>query len=112
MAIRGPRLEFAVGAFLLLALASLLVLALASLLAAIDPMLKSKPALPAHIEAAIFQKGRNRIEIETNRNVEDVYAEFGSRGFDMPSVYRTGKAVLVGTAVLTVLTWIIGIIAW
>lgn len=30
MAIRGPRLEFAVGAFLLLALASLLVLALAS----------------------------------------------------------------------------------
>lgn len=34
------------------------------------------------------------------------------RGFDMPSVYRTGKAVLVGTAVLTVLTWIIGIIAW
>jgi phospholipid/cholesterol/gamma-HCH transport system substrate-binding protein len=30
MAVRGPRLEFAVGAFLLLALASLLVLALAS----------------------------------------------------------------------------------
>ena len=30
MAIRGPRLEFAVGAFLLLALASLLVLAVAS----------------------------------------------------------------------------------
>jgi len=30
MSIRGPRLEFAVGAFLLLALASLLVLALAS----------------------------------------------------------------------------------
>ena len=30
MSIRGPRLEFAVGAFLLLSLASLLVLALAS----------------------------------------------------------------------------------
>ena len=30
MSIRGPRLEFAVGAFLLLALASLLVLAFAS----------------------------------------------------------------------------------
>ena len=30
MAIRGPRLEFSVGAFLLLALASLLVLAVAS----------------------------------------------------------------------------------
>jgi len=30
MSVRGPRLEFAVGAFLLLALASLLVLALAS----------------------------------------------------------------------------------
>ena len=30
MAIRGPRLEFSVGAFLLLALASLMVLAVAS----------------------------------------------------------------------------------
>lgn len=57
----------------------------AALLAALDPMLQSKPALPAHIEAAIFQKGRSRIEIETNRNVEDVYAEFGSRGFDVPN---------------------------
>lgn len=57
----------------------------ASLLAALDPMLKSKKALPEHIEAAIFQKGRNRIEIETNRGVEEAYAEFGSRGFDMPN---------------------------
>lgn len=57
----------------------------ASLLAALDPMLKSKKALPEHIEAAIFQKGRSRIELETNRNVEDVYAEFGSRGFDVPN---------------------------
>ena len=57
----------------------------AALLAALDPMLRSKPALPEHIEAAIFQKGRSRIEIETNRNVEDVYAEFGSRGFDVPN---------------------------
>lgn len=57
----------------------------ASLLAAINPMLQSKPALPAHIEAAIFQKGRNRIEIEVNRGVEQVYAEFGGRGFDVPN---------------------------
>ena len=57
----------------------------AALLAAMNPMLQSKPALPAHIEAAIFQKGRSRIEIEVNRGVEDVYAEFGSRGFDVPN---------------------------
>ena len=37
MSLRGPRLEFAVGAFLLLALASLLVLALASTNGRFDP---------------------------------------------------------------------------
>ncbi|MBY0337878.1 MAG: succinate dehydrogenase, cytochrome b556 subunit [Acetobacteraceae bacterium] len=33
-------------------------------------------------------------------------------GFDIPTVYKTGKALLVATAGLTVLTWIIGLIAW
>jgi hypothetical protein len=27
-------------------------------------------------------------------------------------MYRTGRAVLVGTAVLTVLTWILAIVFW
>ncbi|PWC29738.1 succinate dehydrogenase, cytochrome b556 subunit [Teichococcus aestuarii] len=33
-------------------------------------------------------------------------------GYDLPTTYRTGRAVLIGTAVLTVLTWFIVIIAW
>ncbi|MCU0945005.1 MAG: succinate dehydrogenase, cytochrome b556 subunit [Rubritepida sp.] len=34
------------------------------------------------------------------------------RGFDLPSVYRTGRLVLAGTAVLTVLTWVLILLAW
>jgi succinate dehydrogenase / fumarate reductase, cytochrome b subunit len=33
-------------------------------------------------------------------------------GYDIPTTYRSGRIVLIGTAVLTVLTWIIAIIAW
>lgn len=33
-------------------------------------------------------------------------------GFDIPTTYRTGHLVLIGTAVLTVLTWVIAIVAW
>jgi succinate dehydrogenase / fumarate reductase cytochrome b subunit len=33
-------------------------------------------------------------------------------GFDIPTTYRSGRMVLIGTAVLTVLTWLIAIIAW
>jgi succinate dehydrogenase / fumarate reductase cytochrome b subunit len=33
------------------------------------------------------------------------------KGYDMPSVYASGKAVLISTAVLTVLTWAIGLAA-
>lgn len=33
-------------------------------------------------------------------------------GFDIPTMYRTGWAVLIGTGVLTVVTWIVAIIAW
>lgn len=32
-------------------------------------------------------------------------------GFDLPTVHATGRAVLVGTAALSVLTWIIGLAA-
>jgi succinate dehydrogenase / fumarate reductase cytochrome b subunit len=34
------------------------------------------------------------------------------RGFDLPTTYLTGRAVLVGTAGLTVLTWLILFITW
>jgi succinate dehydrogenase cytochrome b subunit len=33
-------------------------------------------------------------------------------GFELPTMHLTGKLVLVATAVLTVLTWIIAIIVW
>jgi len=33
-------------------------------------------------------------------------------GFDIPTTYKTGRAVLIGTAVATILTWIIAVIAW
>jgi len=34
------------------------------------------------------------------------------RGFELPDVYRSGYAVLIATGVLTLLCWIIGLIAW
>lgn len=33
-------------------------------------------------------------------------------GFDMPSVYRSGRLVLIGTAALTILTWVLVLIFW
>jgi succinate dehydrogenase / fumarate reductase cytochrome b subunit len=33
-------------------------------------------------------------------------------GFEMPQVYKSGHAVLAGTAALTVLTWVIALVAW
>lgn len=33
-------------------------------------------------------------------------------GYDIPSTYRSGRIVLVGTAVMTVLTWAVAIAVW
>ena len=33
-------------------------------------------------------------------------------GFDLPSTHASGYAVLAGTAILTVLTWIVAVIVW
>lgn len=33
-------------------------------------------------------------------------------GFEIPTVYKTGRAVLIGTGVLTVLTWLLAIAFW
>jgi succinate dehydrogenase / fumarate reductase cytochrome b subunit len=33
-------------------------------------------------------------------------------GYDMPTVYRSGRALLVATAVLTALTWLLLLISW
>jgi succinate dehydrogenase / fumarate reductase cytochrome b subunit len=32
-------------------------------------------------------------------------------GLELPQVHRTGQAVIAGTAILTVLTWVVGLIA-
>ena len=34
------------------------------------------------------------------------------KGFDIPSVYRSGRLVLVGTAVLTIVTWVLAFMFW
>ncbi|MBP0463530.1 succinate dehydrogenase, cytochrome b556 subunit [Roseomonas sp. PWR1] len=34
------------------------------------------------------------------------------RGFDLPTTYLTGRAVLIGTGALTALTWLMLLIAW
>ena len=33
-------------------------------------------------------------------------------GYDIPSTYRSGHVVLVATAVATVLTWLVALVAW
>jgi succinate dehydrogenase / fumarate reductase, cytochrome b subunit len=33
-------------------------------------------------------------------------------GYDIPSTYRSGRVVMVATAVMTVLTWIVAVAAW
>jgi succinate dehydrogenase / fumarate reductase cytochrome b subunit len=33
-------------------------------------------------------------------------------GYDIPTTYRTGRAVLAGTAVMTALTWLIMLLSW
>ena len=33
-------------------------------------------------------------------------------GFDIPAVYRSGRLVLIGTAAMTILTWILALVFW
>lgn len=33
-------------------------------------------------------------------------------GFDIPTTYRTGRLVLIATAALTAVTWIVALVAW
>ena len=57
----------------------------------IERMLQAKSALPEAIEAAIFQKGRSRQEIETAREVDQALSEFGSRGWNQPNGVLTAQ---------------------
>ena len=66
--------------------------------AALDPMLQAQQALPQHIEEAIFQRGRSRIEVETQRNVDQAFAEFGNRGFSEPAGMLAGRLLEIRQA--------------
>jgi succinate dehydrogenase / fumarate reductase cytochrome b subunit len=47
----------------------------------------------------------------TLAGIRHLYWDSG-RGFDIPTMYLTGRAVLIGTAALTALTWLILLITW
>lgn len=47
----------------------------------------------------------------TLAGIRHLYWDSG-RGFDLPTTYLTGRAVLIGTAALTALTWLIMLISW
>lgn len=61
------------------------------LLGTINSMLQARSALPAAIEAAIFQRGRSRQERETAREVEETLTAFGARGWNMPNGMLTAQ---------------------
>lgn len=54
------------------------------LIAALDPMLKGKEALPAAIEEAIFNRARSRIEVEGGRARDQAFNEHAIRGWGTP----------------------------
>lgn len=53
--------------------------------ATISRMQDGGTGLPAAIERALFERGRQRIDEETERAVQEVYDEFGTRNFSEPN---------------------------
>lgn len=47
----------------------------------------------------------------TLAGIRHLYWDSG-RGYEIPTMYMTGRMVLIGTAVMTVLTWLIMLISW
>lgn len=56
------------------------------------PMIVGSPALPRIIEDAIFQRGRSLIELETNRAVDQAFADTANRGFSLPQGVTIARA--------------------
>lgn len=56
------------------------------------PMIVGSPALPRIIEEAIWQRGRSQIEVETNRAVDQAFADTANRGFSQPQGVTFGRA--------------------
>ncbi len=61
------------------------------LVGTLKPMIVGSDALPAYIEQAIWEKGRSRIELETNRAVDQAVSEFAARGFSEPQGQLSGR---------------------
>ena len=106
MSARGPRLEFAVGAFLLLALASLLVLAIAStngrfgfgestytLQARFTNLGQLRPMAPVKIGGVAIGKVES-ISLDPKRLDALVVLSIDSRYIDLPN--DTSAAILTG----------------
>lgn len=54
------------------------------LIETINPMLQGRSVLPVDIERALFERGTNRISIETERAVEAAFDDTANRGFTQP----------------------------
>lgn len=50
----------------------------------VSTWIDGQEALPAAIERALFDRGRARVDIETDEAIEAVWEEFGTRGFSAP----------------------------
>lgn len=64
---------------------------LTQLEAKLGPMIQGQEALPPAISAALFERARSRIEVETNRAVEQAIGEFATRGFTEPNGILNGR---------------------
>lgn len=51
----------------------------------VGTMLDGGTGLPAAIERALFERSRSRVDEEAGRAVQEVYDEFGARGFSQPA---------------------------
>ncbi|HEY1034570.1 MAG TPA: hypothetical protein VGE09_06275 [Pseudoxanthomonas sp.] len=63
-----------------------------TLVETLRPMIVGSPALPRIIEDAIFQRGRSQIELETNRSVDQAFADTANRGFSLPQGVTIARA--------------------
>lgn len=52
--------------------------------ARLGTMLAGGTGLPPAVEEAIYERGRARLDVEVNRAVQEVFDEFGARGFNEP----------------------------
>lgn len=59
----------------------------------LKPMIVGSPALPAYISQLLWERGRSRIELETNRNVDQAVTEFAARGFTEPQGQLSGRVL-------------------